>query len=126
MITSVRHVGINVVNLKRSVNFYKKFGFKIIYAQKEEWDSILYIVKMELGGFVLELVYDKNKTELVNQSVHLCFGVSSLFDLHYTFLNDLKEDVSIVLGPIESPTKKTNVMFIRDFNNLTLEISELK
>ena len=58
MISKIRHVGLRVVDPKKSVDFYKGLGFKLLFCTVEKWgEKIISVVKMlSPCGVILELI----------------------------------------------------------------------
>lgn len=92
----VRHSGINVTNLDRSIAAYESIGFKVAERMTERWQGkrgvhVLHIAKLEAeDGSRIELVQGHSKH-------HICVEVDSLGDFpaakeaedhRVTFIND--------------------------------------
>jgi catechol 2,3-dioxygenase-like lactoylglutathione lyase family enzyme len=102
--SKIRHSGIQVANMERSIKFYTGIGFKVSDAAYETWQGKrLYIIKMEAE--------DGNKIELVQGPwrAHICLEVDN-----------------IEAYPIMKETSSHRVTFIEDPDFNRIELFERK
>lgn len=129
----ISHVALSVSNLDNSVEFYKKFGFKI----SREWsaaDDSLRIVHLLLNGLLLELFCYKNfnkspeyiknlSTDLpVVGTKHFALGVKSIDEAYSDLLDKciITSDKKITLGRLGK-----KYFFIADPDGILVEIIEI-
>lgn len=138
---SIRHSGIVVSNLKRSLYFYRNLlGFRIIKKAKEDGryiDTLLggkgivvTTVKMACDdGNLIELLYfhapnkDKKKERRAFDFgiSHLALTVSNL-DKEYHRLSG--KGIEFISEPQLSPDGKVKVVFCKDYDNVLIELVE--
>mgnify|MGYP003680285843 CR=1 FL=1 len=140
MINSIRHVGIVCDDIEASLNFYKKFGFKVVSDNIENKkiigellnlkDPDLRTIKLQdKNNFILELLYfnfyDTFKgIELRNiftpGITHIALTVSSLKDI----IEVIKDDVVFLSDPKHSPDGKVKLVFCQAMDKVFLELVE--
>ena len=137
---SVRHVGLVVKDVNKSLFFYKSLlGFEVEKDQIESGDYIDFFlglnnvkvrtIKMSLGsGSMIELLHfdnpesDGDPLGLTNFGcTHVALTVDNLEAL---YRNLLKHDIAFVNEPHISPDGKARVAFCRDPNGIFLELVE--
>ncbi len=127
----INHVTISVTNMKKSVNFYKKFGFKEYKSWKAQDESIE-INMLKLGDMVLEIFcYQENKklpetakstaTDLpVIGTKHFALGVDEIEKAKsFVIENNIYENMEIKVGRLGKP-----YFFIHDPDGILIEIIE--
>ena len=141
MIKEIRHTGIVVDDLKKSLWFYKeKMGFKVFKHMDESChfiDKILGIrnimvttVKMTLGnGQMIELLdFSSHKKNILQRSIndvgptHLAFTVDNIDKIYDDFLHDGVEFISI---PKASEDGSVKVVFCKAPEGTYIELVEL-
>ena len=141
MIKEIRHTGIVVDDLKKSLWFYKeKMGFKVFKHMDESGhfiDKILGIrnimvttVKMTLGnGQMIELLdFSSHKKNILQRSIndvgptHLAFTVDNIDKIYDDFLHDGVEFISI---PKASEDGSVKVVFCKAPEGTYIELVEL-
>jgi len=145
MISGIRHTGITVQNLNKSINFFTKYlGFKIKKKMNESGkyiDSMLMLkkvlvttVKLEAkNGTMVELLKFKNyknkKERNWNRKIystgitHIALTVKNL-DKTYIFLK--RKKIKFNAPPQDSPDGYAKVTFCRGPENLWVELTEVK
>jgi catechol 2,3-dioxygenase-like lactoylglutathione lyase family enzyme len=107
MISNIRHVGINVKHLTRSIRFYEQLGFTADSGSIETWaDSELNIVKMRSGsgnGALLELVRGN-------------------WQPHFAITVDKIPKIALYTIGLERFTAKHHTVFIRDPDDNLIEL----
>ena len=141
MIKEIRHTGIVVDDLKKTLWFYKeKMGFKVFKHMDESGhfiDKILGIrnimvttVKMTLGnGQMIELLdFSSHKKNILQRSIndvgptHLAFTVDNIDKIYDDFLHDGVEFISI---PKASEDGSVKVVFCKAPEGTYIELVEL-
>lgn len=128
---NVNHVSISVIDMKKSIEFYKKFGFEDFKSWKAEDESIK-INMLKLKGTVLEMFCYKKFEELpetakdistdlpVIGTKHFALGVENIEKAkEFVLSNDICKEVNIKVGRLGKP-----YFFIKDPNGILLEIIE--
>jgi catechol 2,3-dioxygenase-like lactoylglutathione lyase family enzyme len=141
MIKEIRHMGIVVDDLKKSLWFYKeKMGFKVFKHMDESGhfiDKILGIrnimvttVKMTLGnGQMIELLnFSSHKKNILQRSIndvgptHLAFTVDNIDKFYDDFLHD---GVEFISTPKVSEDGSVKVVFCKAPEGTYIELVEL-
>ena len=141
MIKEIRHTGIVVDDLKKSLWFYKeKMGFKLFKHMDESGhfiDKILGIrnikvttVKMTLGnGQMIELLdFSSHKKDILQRSVndigptHLAFTVDNIDEIYDDFLHD---GIEFISTPKVSEDGNVKVVFCKAPEGTYIELVEL-
>jgi predicted enzyme related to lactoylglutathione lyase len=142
MITSIRHTGVVVRDLKNSVNFYSALGFKVKSKSIEEGEFIdqvtgLEKVKLEWvklnasDGNLIELLHYHSHPQIkniINQKSnqlgcsHIAFGVESIEN---TCKMIQKMGGDVVNKPSLSIDGKALVAYCHDLEGVLLEIVEV-
>ena len=108
MIFKIRHVGIKVKNLNKSINFYRNLGFSVISREIEQWDSgpPIGVCKLKtMGGQTLELIEG-----VVWPENHFALTVDELWSVeHLKVLKEKKSD-------------KYHVIYVKDPDGHWIEI----
>ena len=142
MIKEIRHTGIVVDDLKKSLWFYKeKMGFKVFKHMDESGhfiDKILGIrnimvttVKMILGnGQMIELLdFSSHKKNILQRSIndigptHLAFTVDNLDRIYSDFTND---GIEFISTPEISQDGSVRVAFCKAPEGTYIELVELQ
>ena len=127
---SINHVTISANNLKETIDFYKKFGFKEYKAYKDE---SVEIVMLKLENVVLEIFYYGDRTELPEHSKDLAIDLKTVGNIHFALgVDDIEmakkfveenrlyaDEIVIKKGRLGKP-----YFFIKDPNNILMEIIE--
>ena len=141
-ITEIRHVGIVVNNLQKSLKFFiNVLGFKVFKKMKEKGeyiDTILNLKKADVitckikapDGSLIELLKFKNyrklddskKTIHSNGLKHIAFTVK---DLDKVFKFFQKKKIKFFSAPQVSPDGSAKVVFCRGPENLIIELVEV-
>jgi catechol 2,3-dioxygenase-like lactoylglutathione lyase family enzyme len=138
---NIRHTGIVVSNIEKSICFYKKLGFKI---QKDMMESGDYIdnfsdlkdvqvrtVKMSLeNGDMIELLWYKTHPEKPDMTrkitqigcSHFALTVS---DLNHVYENMREDGVVFNSAPQHSPDGYAKVTFCKDPDGSLVELVEV-
>lgn len=128
---SFNHVSISTDNLEKSLEFYKKFGFK---RKKEYHDEMVDIVMISLENMILEIFhYHQEKKPLPEHSKNLEVDLKTVGNKHFGLgvknieeakkfieennLND--SEIIINQGRLGKP-----YFFIKDPNGILMEIIE--
>jgi catechol 2,3-dioxygenase-like lactoylglutathione lyase family enzyme len=141
MIKNIRHTGIVVIDLTKSMLFYtEKLGFEVSKRMNESGsfiDKILGInnlmvttVKMELkNGQMIELLdyttHKKNFSEMFINDIgptHLAFTVANLDEIYTNFSND---GIEFISNPEVSPDGIVKVAFCKAPEGTYIELVEL-
>lgn len=129
---SISHVALSVSDIRESIEFYEKFGFKTI----KEWeatDHSLKIVHLKLNNVVLELFCYKNYIDIPEHSKklssdlpvigtkHFALGVKSIDIAHKDLISKgiISSDLNITLGRLGK-----RYFFITDPDGILIEIIE--
>ena len=141
VINDIRHTGIVVNKLDKSLWFYKeKMGFKIFKQMDESGrfiDQILGFtdirvttVKMMLNNQMIELLdFSTHKKILVNKSIidngptHLAFTVENLNEIYEDFIDN---DIEFISSPKLSTDGKVRVAFCKAPEGTFIELVELQ
>lgn len=128
---NVNHVAISVINIKRSIEFYKKFGFKEFKEWKAEDESIKINI-LKLSNTVLEIFCYKEYKELpetakstatdlpVLGTKHFALGVEDIEKAkEFVIKNNICKDVEIRKGRLGK-----EYFFIKDPDGILVEIIE--
>jgi len=124
------HVTISVENLKNTLEFYDKFGFKIY---KEYHDENVDILHLKLDNMILEIFHYDEIEELPEHSKNLNIDLKTIGNKHFglgvdnileakKFVEDNNlNDTKIVIneGRLGKP-----YFFIKDPNGILMEIIE--
>jgi len=142
MIKAVRHVGIVVHNMDKSVVFWRDImGLSIVADFWEEGEFIdelenlkdvrLHMIKLSApGGVLIELLKDDSHPNERNGENNLCdigirhiaFTVENV-DISYNILNEY--GCKMLSSPLISPDRKAKVFFARDPEGNLLELVEI-
>lgn len=125
------HVAISVSNIEKSIEFYKKFGFK----EFKTWDAqdkSIKIRMLKLNGFILEIFSYKNYIDLPKTAAtiatdlpvigtkHFALGVNNIEKAKsWVLKNKITDEVAINVGRLGSP-----YFFIKDPDGILVEIIE--
>jgi len=143
MIVKLNHASFTVLNLKKSINFYKKvLDFKLVNfsTRNKKFSELVTGVKnaklkiayLKKNNFYLELIqYTSGKGTKADTAVnnvgssHICFDVKN-----FNFFLDkfIKNKVKFVGTPTiipAGPNKGKKVLYFEDIDNNTLEIISL-
>lgn len=128
---NVVHVAISVSNIRRSIDFYKRFGFK----EFKSWDAADESIKirmLKLNNFILEIFCYKNNIELpktansiatdlpVLGTKHFALGVSNIEKAkRWVLENNIVDEVNINIGRLGK-----SYFFIKDPDGILVEIIE--
>ena len=128
---NVNHVSISVIDMKKSIEFYKKFGFEDFKSWKAEDESIK-INMLKLKGTVLEMFCYKEFAELpetakdtstdlpIIGTKHFALGVENIEKAkEFVLSNHICNEVNIKVGRLGKP-----YFFINDPNGILVEIIE--
>lgn len=127
----VVHVAISVSDIKKSVEFYKKFGF----VEFKSWDAVdesIKIKMLKLNGMILEIFCYKNYKEFPKTATstatdlpvlgtkHFALGVTNIEKAKKWVLeNKIAEEININIGRLGKP-----YFFIKDPDGILVEIIE--
>jgi catechol 2,3-dioxygenase-like lactoylglutathione lyase family enzyme len=141
MIKEIRHTGIVVDELSKSLWFYEeKMGFKIFKQMDESGqfiDQILGItntmvttVKMKLNNQMIELLdFSSHKKLLLNQSIndigptHLAFTVENIDEIYSDFIDN---GIEFISPPTTSADGNVKVAFCKAPEGTFIELVELQ
>jgi len=125
---SIHHVALSVTNMKRTIEFYARFGFKVAYQWQSD-DASLQISHLKLGETFLELFCFKNYQEAPESSKELMSDLPRIGVKHFglkvksvhetkAFLieNGYQEEIEIIRGKTE-----VDYFFIKDPDGILLE-----
>lgn len=128
---NVNHVAISVTNSERTIEFYKRFGFKEFKEWKAEDESIK-INMLKLNNTVLEIFCYKEYRELpetanttatdlpVLGTKHFALGVEDIEKAkEFVIKNNICQDVDIKRGRLGK-----EYFFIKDPDGILVEIIE--
>lgn len=128
---NVNHVAISVTNMKKSIEFYKKFGFEDFKSWKAE-DGSIEINMLKLNGIVLEIFCYKKYTQLpetakktatdlpILGTKHFALGVENIEKAKEFILeNKICKDIEIKTGRLGK-----QYFFIKDPDEILVEIIE--
>ena len=128
---NVNHIAISVVDSKRSIDFYKKFGFEN-YKSWEADDSSIKIDMLRLNNVVLEIFCYKDYKNLPETAKstatdlpivgvkHLALGVTDIeIGKKFVIKNELCSNIEIKVGRLGKP-----YFFIQDPDGILVEIIE--
>ena len=140
----LRHVGITVTDIERSLKLYRDyFGFKITWDQVEEGEFIdglssLSKVKVRTvklcdncGGVIELLQYyshkssNKNNLNLPITNIGCSHFAVTVEDINTCYLNLKKMGLPFNKSPQLSPDGKAKVCFLRDFDGTLIELVEV-
>tara|TARA_R110000782_G_scaffold243346_1_gene329880 strand:- start:73 stop:504 length:432 start_codon:yes stop_codon:yes gene_type:complete len=139
---SLRHVGITVQDMKKSLELYRDyFKFQVVWDEIEEGkfidglsgidDIVVRTVKLkDLNGGMVELLeYESHPQSLENLRPIVNIGVShfamTVQDLDKTYEDLLKLGLSFNEKPAISPDGGAKVCFGRDFDGTLIELVEV-
>ena len=90
-ITGIQHIGMPVVDLKDSVEFYKSLGFDVVmHTELHEDQGIVYVAMVQLANLIIELyqVCGDNLTELKTRKDgvidHIAINVKDIDEVYKT------------------------------------------
>lgn len=128
---NVAHVAISVSNIEKSIEFYKKFGFKEFKSWDAEDESIK-IRMLNLNGMILEMFCYKDYIELPKTATstatdlsvigtkHFALGVPNIEKAKKWVLeNKIADEITITIGRLGKP-----YFFIKDPDGILVEIIE--
>lgn len=128
---NINHIAISVTDIKRSVKFYKKFGFQEFKSWKAE-DGGITINMLKLNNTVLEIFCYKEYIKLpksaetiptdlpVIGTKHFALGVKDIEQAkEFIIKNEIANDIEIKIGRLGKP-----YFFIKDPDGILVEIIE--
>lgn len=128
---NISHVAISVTNSEKSIEFYKKFGFKEFKSWKAEDESIK-INMLKLNNMVLEIFCYKEYKDLpetarttstdlpILGTKHFALGVENIEKVKdFVLENDICQSVDIKTGRLGK-----QYFFINDPDGILVEIIE--
>ena len=128
---NINHVAISTADIEKSIEFYKKFGFKEFKSWKAEDESIK-INMLKLNNTVLEIFCYKEYTDLpetakatvtdlpILGTKHFALGVQNIEQAkEFVLQNSICESVDIKIGRLRKP-----YFFINDPDGILVEIIE--
>lgn len=128
---NINHVAISVTDIKRSIEFYKKFGFQEIKSWKAEDDSIK-INMLKLNNTFLEIFCYKEYKDLpetakttatdlpILGTKHFALGVENIEKAKkFIMQNNICENIDIKTGRLGK-----QYFFIKDPDGILVEIIE--
>ncbi len=128
---NVNHIAISVIDNEKSIEFYKKFGFKEFKKWKAEDESIK-IDMLKLNDTVLEIFCYKEYIEIpetakstatdlpVIGTKHFALGVQNIEQAkEFVIKNEIADNIEIKVGRLGKP-----YFFIKDPNGILVEIIE--
>ena len=126
---NLEHVTISVNNIEKTINFYQKFGFKLL---KEYHDDKCDILRMSLNDVILEIFHYNNNFPLPKHSENLDIDLKTIGNKHFGLSvkninkavefvkqNISDEEIAIHEGRLGKP-----YFFIKDPDGILLEIIE--
>ncbi|MEM1254534.1 MAG: VOC family protein [Cyanobacteria bacterium P01_H01_bin.21] len=127
-ITKLDHVGIRVMNVDKSMEFYKTLGFQVT---REDYEEQVFVVKHPSGIEINLIAHGDNDNDRRNILMdveerypgytHYAIGVQSVEDAK-AFFESI--NIKITGGPVTFGDGKTSI-FIRDPDLNVLEFTEL-
>lgn len=126
----VEHIALSVSNMKKSVDFYSKFGFRVVNNYS---DANVEITRMEMGSIDLELFCYKNYDALPLHAQDLAIDLKTLGTKHFGIgVNTLEEAIAFLLKNniinqrpnINKGRLGKNYFFISDPDGILVEIIE--
>lgn len=113
MILKLRHVGLKVTNIEKSVKFYTKMGMVVIKNLREIWSGQpIHIVKMKAAdGSMLELIKADEWPE-----THFAVEVDTLFPA----LSGMGESITK-----KRETSEASVLYVNDPDGHSIELVRL-
>lgn len=140
---NLRHIGITVTDIDKSLEFYKNvFDLEVVYDKKEFGNVIsnfsklnnvmVHIIKLkDKNNFILELLqyithpkdFLKNQKELINEigCSHFAITVKNIDKILY---NIEKRNCEVMYPIQRSSDGKVDLMFVRDPDGTLIEIVE--
>lgn len=124
------HVALSVDNVEKSLEFYKKLGFKIL---KEYHDKSVDIFHLSLNDVVLEIFHYFDNIDLPEHSKNLSTDLKTIGNKHFGLgVKDIMKarefvkneklfdgDIDIIQGRLGKP-----YFFIKDPDGILIEIIE--
>ena len=106
--STVRHAGIQVTNMERSIMFYQNLGFKIVEIQTERWAGKRGPKKLQITKMAAD---DGSRIELVEGlwRYHICLEVDN-----------------VEAYPVAKETADCRVAFIEDLDGNRIELYQKK
>lgn len=128
---NVNHVSISVTDMKKSIEFYKQFGFEDFKSWKAE-DQSIKINMLKLKSMVLEIFCYKQYEKLPDSASnittdlpivgtkHFALGVENIeLAKEFVLSNKICQEVNIKVGRLGKP-----YFFIKDPDGILVEIIE--
>ena len=139
---SVRHVGITVQDMEKSLTLYRDyFGFQVVWDEIEQGkfidglsgidDIVVRTVKLkdEKGGMIELLEYESHPQPLETLRPIVNIGVShfamTVDNLDETYKDLLDMELIFNAKPAISPDGRAKVCFCRDFDGTLIELVEV-
>ena len=126
VIEKIDHIGIRVANIKRSIEFYKKLGFKVL--KRSQLDKV--VIMKNYTDVEINLIYNANNPEGDHNILmdietkypgftHTALRVSSISET----IKSLKaKNIKITQGPVSFGETGQISVFVRDPDRNTLEL----
>ena len=126
VIEKIHHIGIRVANIKRSIEFYKKLGFKVL--ERSQLDKV--VIMKNFTDVEINLIYNANNPEGDHNILmdietkypgftHAALRVSSVSET----IKTLKaKNIKITQGPVSFGETGQISVFVRDPDRNTLEL----